>query len=229
MKRFLKILKILGLAIFSIVIILTIVSFVISKELPQGKQGPEADELAEKILTELNEDAYQKTKRIRWTFAGIHSYDWHKSEDYVLVSSDHYKVRLDLKDYNKSKVISSDDPDYEDLIETCIKNFNNDSFWLIAPYKLMEENVERRIVEKDGERALLVTYTSGGSTPGDSYLWKVDENYRPISFEMWVSIIPIGGLEAKWKDWVETQSGMILSTKKTVFGIPIEITNLKTN
>jgi hypothetical protein len=91
----------------------------------------------------------------------------------------------------------------------------------------MEDNVERRLVDDGNEKHLLVTYTSGGSTPGDSYLWKLDENKRPTAFKMWVSIIPVGGLEAKWKDWVETQSGMVLSTKKTVFGIPIKITNLE--
>jgi hypothetical protein len=200
-----------------------------SEELPDGKKGPKADQLAQEILAELNYEAFKNSKRIQWTFAGIHSYDWHKDENYVIVSSEDYKVKVDLNDYRNSEVLSSVDLDleHEKLIKTCIKNYNNDSFWLIAPYKLMEDNVERRLVDDGNEKHLLVTYTSGGSTPGDSYLWKVDENKRPTAFKMWVSIIPVGGLEAKWKDWVETQSGMVLSTKKTVFGIPIKITNLE--
>lgn len=230
MKRLLKVLKIIGIALLSLILILTIAGFIISEKLPEGKQGAEADEFAKNILKELNYEAFQNTKMISWTFAGIHSYEWHKSENYVIVKSDKYKVKLNLDDYSNSEVIESKNSDHEELIKTSIKNFNNDSFWLIAPYKLMEDNVERRIVEEeDGNKSLLVTYTSGGSTPGDSYLWKVDENFRPTSFKMWVSIIPIGGLKAKWKDWVETQSGMILSTQKTVLGIPIDITNLETH
>lgn len=230
MKLLLKTVKIIGITIIGLILITTLAGFFMSKDLPEGTQGSEADQLAQHILTELNYEAYQKTEVISWTFAGLHSYEWHKNENYVIVSSDDYKVKLDLKNYEKSEVISSNDMNDETLIETSIKNFNNDSFWLIAPYKIMEDNVERRLVTSNNhEKSLLVTYTSGGTTPGDSYLWKVNENYRPVSFKMWVSIIPVGGLEAKWKDWIETQSGMILSTEKTVFGIPIEISDLKTS
>lgn len=229
MKRFLKLIKVIGIISIGLILTATVIGFLMSEDVPKGKQNAEADQLAQRILTELNYEAFKKTEVISWTFANIHSYEWHKNKKYVIVSSDDYKVKLDLNDYDKSEVISSKNSDYENLVETSIKNFNNDSFWLIAPYKLLEDNVERRLVNDGKDKSLLVTYTSGGSTPGDSYLWKVDENYRPVSFKMWVSILPVGGLEAKWKDWVETQSGMILSTEKTVFGIPIEITNLKTS
>ena len=228
MKLLLKILKVIGIALLSLILIITITSYFLSEELPEGQQGAEADKLAQKILEELNYEAFENTKVISWTFAGIHSYEWYKAENFVIVKSDDYKVKLDLNDYSNSEVISSKKSNDDKLLKSSIKNFNNDSFWLIAPYKLMEDNVERRIVEENGDKGLLVTYTSGGSTPGDSYLWKVDENNKPESFKMWVSIIPVGGLEAKWKDWVETQSGMIVSTKKSVFGIPIDITNLET-
>ena len=231
MKRIWKILKILILSILGLVIVSSTVGYIMSEELPDGKQGQEADNLAQQILEKLNYNAFKKTKRIDWTFAGTHSYQWHKNEDYVIVTTNSSKVKLNLKDYNSSEITSPenyDEVEKQEIIQSAIKNFNNDSFWLIAPYKLMDEEVERRIVNYKSQDALLVTYTSGGTTPGDSYLWIVDKNYRPKFFKMWVSIIPIGGLSAKWKDWVNTQSGMILSTKKTVLGLPIEITNLET-
>jgi hypothetical protein len=46
---------------------------------------------------------------------------------------------------------------------------------------------------------------------------------------MWVSVIPVGGITSQWKDWVKTQSNMFLSKEKTIFGLPISITNLKTS
>ena len=97
------------------------------------------------------------------------------------------------------------------MIDKALKNFNNDSFWLVAPYKVFDQGTQRAIVElKNGTNGLLVTYNSGGTTPGDSYLWILNENGFPSAYKMWVSIIPIGGLEASWDDWLVTQSGAFL-------------------
>jgi hypothetical protein len=233
MKWIWKTLKVIGITILCVLVLLTTIGVIISEDLPEGKEDVKADELARQILKELNYDAYKNTKVISWTFAGMHSYEWHKDENYVLVKSGDEVVRLNLKDYDSSQIISpkvKDNKIRQQHIQRAIKNFNNDSFWLIAPYKLMDDEVERRVVTmEEGEEALLITYTTGGSTPGDSYLWIVDENYRPKAFKMWVSIIPVGGVTAKWKDWVKTQSDMILSTEKSIFGLPISITNLETS
>jgi hypothetical protein len=72
-----------------------------------------------------------------------------------------------------------------------------------------------------------VTYTSGGSTPGDSYLWLLDNNFKPKAFKMWTSILPIDGIESSWTDWITTESGAQLPTfhKFLVFGL--EITDIK--
>lgn len=231
MKRIWKIFKILMFSILSIVIVLSIAGYIMSDELPEGQEGQKADELAQQILNELNDEAFKNTRRIDWTFAGVHSYQWYKQEDYVIVNTNSAKVKLNLKDYNSSEIISPENYDgdeKQEILESSIKNFNNDSFWLIAPYKLMDKGVVRELVKYKNKDALLVTYTSGGTTPGDSYLWLLDENQRPTEFKMWVSIIPIGGLTAEWKNWVKSESGMILSTRKTILGLPIEITNLKT-
>ena len=117
----------------------------------------------------------------------------------------------------------------EKIINKAIKNFNNDSFWVVAPFKLFDSGTKRSIVNfDDGSTGLLITYTSGGSTPGDSYLWKLDQNYRPISYQMWVSIIPIGGLEVTWDDWTKMQSGIYLAKTHKILGIlDIPINNLR--
>ena len=113
-------------------------------------------------------------------------------------------------------------------IKKAIDLFNNDSFWLVAPFKVFDKGVERRIVPMDdGTKALLITYTSGGSTPGDSYLWELQPNGFPISFKLWVKIIPIGGLKATWDDWQLTESGAFLPKTHSLGPIKLDMGNVK--
>ena len=80
---------------------------------------------------------------------------------------------------------------------------------------------------KDNKDALLVTYTSGGTTPGDSYLWHIDEKGMPASFQMWVAILPIKGLQATWTDWTLTDSGAKLPTFHKLLFLGLELSNIK--
>ena len=118
----------------------------------------------------------------------------------------------------------------EEFIRAAEAKFNNDSFWLVAPYKVFDAGVERRLVKiNEDENALLVTYTFGGTTPGDSYLWYLDENHRPVSFEMWVDIIPIGGVHASWDQWQKTSNGAYLSLSHKVLFFDLLIDKLQVN
>ena len=93
--------------------------------------------------------------------------------------------------------------------------FNNDSFWLVAPHKLFDYGTIRSIKKVDDKDALLVKYTSGGTTPGDSYLWIVDENNIPKSYKMYVPSMKMNGVSATWEDWITTESGTLLPTNHT--------------
>ena len=118
----------------------------------------------------------------------------------------------------------------EEFIRAAEAKFNNDSFWLVAPYKVFDAGVERRLVKiNEGENALLVTYTSGGTTPGDSYLWYLDDNHRPVGFDMWVDIIPIGGVHASWDQWQKTNNGAYLPLSHKVLFLDLLIDKLKVN
>ena len=205
-----------------------------NKELPQGKQGPAADRLAEKMLDALNHDAYEKLNYIEWTFSsrgrGRH-FKWQKTQGLCSVEWDSVSVNLNLNALNKSSVLVNQRSYNGELKKKYISDaeakFNNDSFWLVAPYKLFDKGVERRLVQQEsGENALLVTYKSGGTTPGDSYLWLLDRTYKPKAFQMWVSIIPIGGLEASWEKWVENTSGAFFPQQHQLLFLDLDITGL---
>ncbi|MEM5565143.1 hypothetical protein WNY78_08505 [Psychroserpens sp. AS72] len=240
-----KILKIVG----GVIIFFTLPSllffafmyFKYNEDLPTGEQGQAADQLATKMLNVLNHDAYKATDYIEFTFKKHHHYKWFKTENTCEVYWKNVKVNLDLTDLSKSHVYFSDQSadhleikyegkEKQDYIQKAVDYFNNDTFWLVAPYKVFDEGVERRLVKtEDNENALLITYTNGGSTPGDSYLWHFDENGKPKSYQMWVDILPINGLEASWSDWKTTDTGAELPTFHKLLAFGLEIEDIKTS
>ena len=113
-----------------------------------------------------------------------------------------------------------------ELIEKASNYFYNDSFWMFAPYKIFDKGVERKII-KNNKNALLVTYTSGGITPGDTYLWLLNDDGKPKAFKMWTSILPINGLEASWSNWTTTESGAQLPTFHKLLFLGLEIDGIK--
>ncbi len=216
-----KILKIIvGVIIFFTLPSLVFFGFVYFKyneDLPLGDEGPQAELLAQNMLDALNHEAYLATNYIEWTFKNRHHYKWQKDENICSVHWKDYKVQLDLDNPSASKAFVHNfevqGEKAAEYIETALSYFNNDSFWLVAPYKVFDPGTERRLVKwKNNQEALLVTYKTGGTTPGDSYLWILDTNYKPVKFRMWVDTLPIGGLEASWNDWTTTESGAILPT-----------------
>ena len=218
-----KILKIIGLLITVIILATVLYCFAKNESLPSGTPGKEADELAKKMMSAINKSAFDSTEILKWSFRDKHHYVWRKQEGLVDVSWDSILVTVNLNDYSKS---IGESPK---LIENAINFFNNDSFWLVAPYKVFDDGVERSIVKVDNKDALLIKYTSGGTTPGDSYLWILDENYVPVSFKMWTQIIPIGGVSATWNDCITSGSGIKLPTSHTLslFGIKIDMGEVK--
>ena len=206
--------------------------FKYNDDLPTGEQGQKADLIAHKMLDALNYNAYKSTNYLEWTFKNKHHYKWKKNENFCTVYWGDNKVELNLKNKSLNKAyihgFKAEGTMSKKLINKAISYFNNDSFWLVAPYKVFDFGTERRQVTlKNGDTALLVTYTKGGSTPGDSYLWMFDKSGRPKSFKMWTSIIPLKGLESSWSDWTTTESGAILPTFHSVFFLGINITNIK--
>lgn len=148
MKRFLKIIGILlGLVILGGII----TGLAMNEDLPEGKKGLEADALANKMLTALNQDSFKKTEVIQWSFRnGAHNYVWNKKDNICKVGWEDYEVTLDLQNPKQSiikKVGEITEAKRDKIIKKAQDLFNNDSFWLVAPYKVFDTGTERRLVK----------------------------------------------------------------------------------
>jgi len=226
-----KTLRILTLVFLGFVLFLFVFYLIKNETLPEGEAGSEADELAMNMLESLNHDAWEATSEISWTFKGIHQYEWNKAEGLVNVIWDEHEVILNPAD--KSGIVQNgqnySSTESQELIETAWNYFNNDSFWLCAPYKIFDLGTERSIVTlSDGREGLKVTYTSGGSTPGDSYVWILDENFIPTSVKMWVTILPLGGMEFTWENYRTLETGAMIAQDHFLYGsVKIDISKLE--
>ncbi len=217
----------LGLLAFAILYV------IYNKPIPTGVEGQAADALAKKMLIAVNNDVYTKTRYLEWSFAkGAHQYKWDKENGKVQIEWDAYTVNLNLSEPSKSDALENNSKligtAKTKLIEKATSYFNNDSFWLVAPFKVFDQGTKRSLVTlDDGTEGLLVTYISGGTTPGDTYLWKLQPNGFPESYQMWVKIIPIGGLQASWDDWKAMESGAFLPTTHNLGPMTLDMGTVK--
>lgn len=221
---------------FLIILLFAIVSMVIGYYIyddprPEGLRGERVEQLADKMLEAIGADHWENIPIVAWSFSGAQHYVWDKQHHVSQVKWDDYEVVINLNDQSgearkKGESLSGDDA--ERAMEKAWKYWCNDSFWLNAPSKIRDPGTRRYLTKLDNTRdGILVEYSGGGVTPGDAYLWELDDNYLPKSFKMWVSIIPIGGVEATWESW-ENVDGAMISTLHKVGPLPIKITNLKT-
>jgi hypothetical protein len=214
-----------------LLVVFIILKLAYNDDIPRGETGQKANAFAENILKAIEHEKFLDAKEIHWTFRGVNNYIWQIQENVVDVSWEDYRVVYQTKNRSNSKAFQNDQLLYgqnrEEAITYAVDNFNNDSFWLIAPHKLFDPGTTRTLVQEDGKEKLLVQYNSGGSTPGDAYLWEVDDNNKPVAFKMWVSIIPFDGLEAEWGNWQMTDGGFPLPESRSVWGLEIPITEVR--
>ncbi len=228
-----KIIKIIASIIGVLALVFGVLFLIYNKPIPKGIKGDEADALANKMLEAINYNAYQKTHFLEWSFnGGKHTYKWNKKNGTVLVKWDSYTVDLNLSDTALSIVTKENAEvsakEAREARNTAWNYFNNDSFWLVAPFKVFDKGTERKVVTLDNEdKALLISYSQGGSTPGDSYLWKLNSKGFPESYKMWVNILPIGGVEASWDSWKKMESGIFLPTSHKIGPIKLDMGTVK--
>ena len=217
--------------ILGLVSLIFILGFIIHEKEPSGMSTREADQLAENMVTALNKAAWDTTRFLSWNFLGRNLYVWDKENNMVYSKIGDIETVLNTKDLSGTARDQNGllDPDKTDVaVKNAWSNFCNDGFWFSAPFKVFDPGTMRSIVTlKDGRKGLKVKYTSGGVTPGDAYVWILDEDHVPTSFKIWVSILPIGGLEFTWDNWVTISTGAKLSSQRQIRKLTLEIKDIK--
>lgn len=213
----------------ALLFVLVVLGYRLADEpVPKGEVGPRAEYLADKMLTALNYNAWQNLGAIAWSYPRGHDYIWDKQANLVSVKWDDFTVLLNPENkqgivYKGKKEITGDNQ--REYLNKAFEYFVNDSFWLIAPFKARDPGTTRKVVKYKSNDALLVQYNSGGVTPGDSYLWILNDDGMPVAWKFWASIVPVGGLKFTWENW-ENASGAKISTFHDGL-LNIEITNLR--
>jgi hypothetical protein len=211
---------------------LIITAVAASSPMPEGGEpGAAADELAHRLEAVSGADGWSKTMAITWTHGGRSSHLWDRHRNYDRVRWKDYEVLLDItgrRGIAREHGQAVTGEKRAKLVERAWALWANDSFWLNPLVKLFDEGVSRKKIDRPtGESGLLVTYSSGGVTPGDSYFWILPKDGLPTAWRMWVSILPIKGLMVSWDRWETLPTGARISTEHHLGPITLELTGLR--
>lgn len=227
----------IGIGLASLLLLLVVSGLgacaLLSKPRPNGETGPRADALAHSIETAVNKEAWARTGAVRWYFGGRNRHLWDRTRMFDRVAWGGDKlVLLNISTKNGLAFVKNGAEQVsgeaeKKLLAKAYAHWINDSFWLNPLVKLFDDGVERKLVtQPDGKSALLITYGGGGLTPGDAYLWLLDESNRPLAWRMWVSILPIKGIESSWAGWTALPTGAWVATEHRMAAFNLRLTDV---
>jgi hypothetical protein len=176
-----------------------------------GRTGAAAEALTAYFESEAGIDGWRRTGAIAFDFGTGHHYLWDRERQLVRVRFGDAEVQLPLAGGRAilrrgGREVRGRDARVA-LREKAMKFFINDAFWLNPIENFRDEGVRRSVIERHGRDALLVEFTSGGLTPGDAYVWMPARGDEPMRWAMFVSVLPIGGIENTWEGWVTLPTG----------------------
>ena len=196
---------------------------------PVGTPGPAAEALAHRMVAAVGGDQWEQTGAVEWTLLG-HHHLWDRQRGFVQVRRGDLRVLLRTSDQTGVAFRGSEALHGEALrgaLDKAWAYFCNDSFWLNPIVKAFDDGTSRSIVRVDGRDALLVEYGAGGVTPGDAYLWILDDDGRPTEWRMWVGVLPVGGVPTPWTDYVTLPTGAQVATQHRYGPLALSIEDLR--
>jgi len=204
------------------------------KSLPTGKEGPEADALARAVEKATHKKAWDKTLALTWDFGGRYRHIWDRKRGYSQVSwgqkGKESRVQFRTGDkkgltWHHGKLVKG--PQKKKLFTHAYTRWINDTFWLNPLAKLFSPGAKRYIVEEGKQKHLLINYTKGGTTPGDWYMYYLDNHFLPTQWRLWVKVIPLSGVASSFEAWKTLPTGAKVSTKHKLIFMEISIRDLR--
>ncbi|MBI3394814.1 MAG: hypothetical protein HY042_03160 [Spirochaetia bacterium] len=203
----------------------TFVSILSCSSVPDGVEGEAAERRLDELRAAHNIAAWEEsTAAVSFTFRGKHRIFWDKRRRLVEVTwgdGDDARFAQFTQDFSRSivrvagKEVTSG-PVFEESLKKANALFVNDTYWL-APLSHARSPGARRFLLPDG--SLRVTFTSGGVTPGDSYVFHVGPDGLVSSMNMWVSVFKWNpGMKASFIKYITTETGVKVSVDNVVFG-----------
>lgn len=190
---------------------------------PTGTSGPDADALAHRIEGAVGKSGWDEFGAVRWRLGGRNRHLWDRVHNRARVEFGDVTAYVDLGTHKGVALrdgAAVTGPDGDALVEKGWAWFCNDSFWLNPALKLFDDGVVREL-SADGR--LIVRYGAGGVTPGDTYEWTVDASGLPVTSRMWVTVMPIGGVKARWEGWVTLANGARYAATRRLGPLKIQV------
>lgn len=200
------------------------------RSLPEGRPGPEADALARRMIASVDGPAWNQTRAVRWVFAGKNRHLWDRGRNLAEVKWSEHRVLLRLSDRTGRawhKGTERSGPEREAALKEAYAKWVNDAFWLNPVVKAFDDGtIREKLPDEDGQTRLLVRYQSGGLTPGDAYLWQLQDD-RPVAWRMWTSNLPVKGMRASWEGWQKLSTGAWVATRHETAIFDLELTEVE--
>ena len=190
-----------------------------------------AQELAERVM---GEEAWESTQYLTFGFAGARTHWWdrytgrHRLEGQTR-EGESYLVLQDLDDQGEEGRAWLDGEPLEgeraaELVQNAYAAWINDTYWLLAPYKLRDPGVNlsyagTETVDGTEYERLHLTFEGVGLTPGDRYWMYVDPETGLV--DRWAYVLesqepPPTAWE--WKGWQPYGPGIMLADQRIQVG-----------
>lgn len=205
-----------------------------------------ADAVGRQLIAAMGgEAAWEKAQQFRFDFVVVkegkavarfaHAWDRYTG-DYRLEGTDKagapYAVYFNVNTKTGKafvNAVAASGEESEKRIEGAYGRFINDTYWLLAPWKIFDAGVH---LAYDGEKpcpgggtcdVLRLSFEDVGMTPKDVYwLWLARDPRRMIQWQYVLGGASEDPTTAKWIDW-KTLGGIALSLAKPIDGEPVEI------
>jgi hypothetical protein len=205
-----------------------------------------ADQVAHELIAALGGGAaWEKARQFRFDFVvereGSRAAEFHHvwdryTGDYRLLGRDKSRApyavyfNVNTRDgvaFSNGKAVEGEEK--KKLLENAYGRFINDSYWLLAPWKVFDPGVHR---DYDGEKTgpegalcdvIRLTFDNVGLTPKDVYwLWITRDGRRMVQWQYVLGGAAEDPTTALWKDW-RTFAEIQLSLEKPIVGKPVRI------